>query len=271
MLLERPCQNIPVDVCCSLILKNRFGEQSYNYVIGGSNQIDCSFIVDSANGNGLGIRSLKGSGCAAVYMHTSATPAASNPNPAAGYILIQLASNYAGYLGGYSGFVSPVSGTPINVTTGVTAGLAYIITSIGTTTAAGLQALGLPPGLTPTVGQSFIATSTTTTTGTVTIEVPAAGAGAFDMDVVGDANLSVSATGGAYILVRILAPAAGTVTMASYTPAGIITNGTPDTFAGTPAVLTGTLTAGAFAITAPADNSAIGMRFVMTALPNSLK
>src|SRR5580698_1169620 len=72
----------------SLVLKNQFGETSINVLQGGSNQIDCNFIVDSSNGNGLGIRSLKGSGCASVYMHTSATPAAGNPNPASGYILV---------------------------------------------------------------------------------------------------------------------------------------------------------------------------------------
>jgi hypothetical protein len=36
------------------------------------------------------------------------------------------------------------------------------------------------------------------------------------------------------------------LTMNSYTPAGTITNGTPDTFAGTPAVLTGTVAAPTF-------------------------
>lgn len=34
--------------------------------------IDCSFVVDSTNGNGLGIRSLKGSGVRDVFMNTSA-------------------------------------------------------------------------------------------------------------------------------------------------------------------------------------------------------
>lgn len=44
--------------------------------------LDCSFIVDSTNGNGDGVRSLKHSGRVAhVYMHSSATPSAGNPNP----------------------------------------------------------------------------------------------------------------------------------------------------------------------------------------------
>src|ERR1017187_7071420 len=44
--------------------------------------LDCNFVVDSQNANGLGIRSLKGPGIAHVFMHT-AHPAENtgNPNP----------------------------------------------------------------------------------------------------------------------------------------------------------------------------------------------
>ena len=153
--------------------------------------LDCNFVVDSTNGNGLGIRSLKNSGrISSVYMHTSATPATGNPNPASGYIYVTLQDNYNRYLGGYSGFASPVSGTPINVTTGVTAGLAYIITSLGTTSTAQWHVLGVPLNITPAVGVSFIAPSTTTATGSGTIEVPAtAGSGIDHIEVIGDSNL----------------------------------------------------------------------------------
>src|SRR5271170_4295227 len=34
---------------------------------------DCNFVVDSTNGNGLGIRNLKGDSVRAVYMHTTAS------------------------------------------------------------------------------------------------------------------------------------------------------------------------------------------------------
>ena len=40
--------------------------------------IDCNFVVDSTNGNGLGIRSLKGPAVANVFMQSSA-PAPKNP------------------------------------------------------------------------------------------------------------------------------------------------------------------------------------------------
>ena len=48
-----------------------------------------------------------------VYMHTSATPATGNPNPASGLILVKLTDNYNRLLFSNIGDASPVSGTPI--------------------------------------------------------------------------------------------------------------------------------------------------------------
>lgn len=94
--------------------------------------IDCNFTVDATNGNGLGVRSLKGQGVKNVYMHTSATPAAGNPNPASGYALVHLSNNYNRYLGGFSGFVSPVTGSNLAINaSALTAGVPYVIVSVG--------------------------------------------------------------------------------------------------------------------------------------------
>lgn len=96
--------------------------------------IDCNFVVDSSNGNGLGIRSLKGQGVKNVYMHTSSTPAAGNPNPAVGLAWIQLRNNYSRYLGGFNGFVSPITGSAINIDAtdaALTVHNPYVITSVG--------------------------------------------------------------------------------------------------------------------------------------------
>jgi hypothetical protein len=209
-----------------MVEQNQFGETFINKVkAGSSNQIDCNFIVDATNGNGLGIRNLKGPGCAAVYMHTSSTPATGNPNPAVGYIVVQLQGNYGGYLGGYSGFVSPLSGSSVNISSGLTAGGAYVITSVGTSTAANWQAIGFPLGVTPAVGAPFIATVNTAGTGTGTVQAPlATGSGVLYTDVIGDTNLSVAGSAGSQVLIRVLgatnsstttlvatAPAAGTV------------------------------------------------------------
>lgn len=105
--------------------------------------IDCNFVVDHANGNGLGIRSLKGQGVKNVYMWTSATPARGvgqtivNPMgqvASKGYALIQLKSNYNRYLGGFSGLVSPPTGSALNIDSSdaaLTVGKPYTIASVG--------------------------------------------------------------------------------------------------------------------------------------------
>lgn len=96
-------------------------------------------MVDSTNGNGLGIRQLKGQGVQNVFMHTSATAGKGpngylNPNPLAGYALIQLAYNYNRYCGGFDGFISPVTGSALNIDAtdaALTAHTPYVITSVG--------------------------------------------------------------------------------------------------------------------------------------------
>ena len=153
--------------------------------------LDCNFIVDSANGNGLGIRSLKPSGrIANVYMHTSATPAAGNPNPAAGLIVVQLQDNYNTYLGGFSGFVSPLSGSTI--TSGLTVGQAYVIVSLGSSTAAQWITAGVPSQITPSVGVAFIAAATSIAGGGAVQALAAAGSGIDHIEVVGDSHLANS-------------------------------------------------------------------------------
>lgn len=254
-------------------------------------KIDLSFIVDSANSNGLGVSSLKSNGYVRnVFMHTSQTPGSNdgalNPNPAVGYALVQLKNNFNIYLGCQASIASPTTGS----TSGsVTNHNAYVIASLGTTTLTQWQASGLPIGLVPAVGQSFIAIRTGAIGGTGTI-IAAGVSGISAIEVVGNPNLSISnsaiaANGGAYLLLQFLKQSvtmnsytpAGTnsapaLTMDSYTPAGTITNGTPDTFAGTPAVLTGSVAAPVFtgtpatltgsvsmAVGAPADNSVVSM------------
>ena len=182
----------------------------YSNIVG-SVELSCNFVVDSTNGNGLGVRSIKSNGYVSnVFMHTSATPGTGdngivNPNPAAGFVLVQMKQNFNKYIGGFSGFVSQLSGSNL---TSVTAGNAYVITGLGTATAAQWSAKGLPPGLTATVGQSFIASATGTIGGSATVKVPGV-TGIVAMEVVGDPNLSISnasiaANGGAWILVQLL-------------------------------------------------------------------
>lgn len=216
-------------------LRNQFGEKSLNTQEGGGGVIDFNFIVDHANGNGLGIRSLKSSVpgiplsqlVTSLFMNTSATPAAGSPNPAAGLIMLQLAVNYLGYVGGYWGAVSPLAGSAL---TSVTQHNAYVITSLGTTTTAQWVAAGLPVGQVPTVGGAFIATMTGAIGGTGTVQVPGV-SGIGNIEAVGDPNQGVGATGGSVMIFQTLAPTSSSVT----TPVA----------------------------TAPADNSVVGLRFAM--------
>lgn len=163
--------------------------------------LDCNFIVDHTNGNGLGIRSLKGPGILDVFMNTSATPGQgnsglTNPNPAAGYILVQLAENYNRYFCGFSGYGSPVSGTNIAILASgaaLTPGAAYVITSVGTSTLADWQAIGVPQGVTPAVGVSFIAIATGAGTGSGQVQAPKTGfSGSSHIELIGDPNLSIA-------------------------------------------------------------------------------
>jgi len=189
-------------------------------------EIECNFVVDSTNGNGLGQRSLKSNGyIQSVFLHTTATPAAGSPNPAAGFALVRFNNNFNKYLGGFSGFVSPVTGSALTATVNHSP---FIITSLGTATLAQWQAVGFPAGFTPAVGASFVATATATIGGSATVKAPGV-SGIASLEVIGDSNAtisnsSVAANGGAQVLVQFLT--------------------------------------GAGAVAAPADGSVVGMAFL---------
>jgi hypothetical protein len=148
--------------------------------------LSCNFIVDSTNGNGFGVRSLKGSGITRVYMNTSATPAVGSPNPAAGYILVQFTDTYNKYLSGFSGQVSNTTGSSATTT----AHVPNIIINLGTTTLAQWQAAGLPKGIVPSVGAAFIPASSSAIPGggLVALNSPS---GIDHIEVCGDPNQTV--------------------------------------------------------------------------------
>ena len=157
--------------------------------------IDCNFVVDSTNGNGLGIRSLKGPAVQSVFMNTSATPAPGSPNPEAGVIVVRLQDNYNRYFGGFSGQVSAL-GSPQAT---VSAGVPYVVTSLGTATAAQWKAAGFPAaylnpatGL-PLVGAAFIATASLTIGGSASVAPSAAAGSNIDhVEVLGDPNQTIA-------------------------------------------------------------------------------
>ncbi len=228
--------------------------------------------------NGLGVTSVKSNGYANyVFMHTSTTPTASNgitnPNPPAGFAVIGLTNSFNYFLGLRGAIDAPATSTS---TTSTTINVVYTITSVGTTTLAQWQAVGLPTWLTPTVGQTFVATASQAIGGSGTVGT-AGITNISGISVVGDPNQTIasptiSTSGGAYLVVQfsaltasgtISAPTftgesytpAGTVaapvlSMNSYTPAGTNDGASPPIFTGTPATLTGTNSAPAFTGTA---------------------
>lgn len=197
-----------------------YGLNGTEYFTNVAKPIDCNlnFIVDSTNGNGLGVRSIKSNGFVeSVFMHTSSTPGKvgnwTNPNPAVGYALVRFKNNFNVYLGGYTGIQAPLSSTNL---TSVTTASPYVITSLGTTTLAQWQASGLPAGLTPTVGQSFIAIRTGALGGTGTIGAPGVGQG-LQVSIVGDPNQSinnsnVSQNAGATVMLQFTTATSSSVT-----------------------------------------------------------
>lgn len=150
--------------------------------------IDCNFVVDSTNGNGLGVRNLKGQGVNAVVGFS--TVAATTP--AAGFFQVQLSDPYFRYFGGFSGFVAPNSGsTAINA---LSANGVYVIATLGTSTTANWVVAGLPLGVTPAVGVSFQATGSTASLGTGTATQSTV-SGVGHIEVIGDPNGGLSPVG----------------------------------------------------------------------------
>jgi hypothetical protein len=240
--------------------------------------LDCNFIVDQTNGNGLGIRSLKGQGISNVFMNTtasitgtvattanqitsiaqgtsslaigmpvqgtgipsgttitsilsssavgiSATPTGNhssetityqgvgNPNPASGHVIVQFNDCFNRYFGGFSGTVSPYGSS---ISSGLTVGNIYLITSLSSTTLAQWQAAGLPIGITPAVGAAFVAQATSVAGGGTV--APPQNAGTLAIEVIGDPNQTIisssnstsiiAGSSGAYLIAHFLGPKA---------------------------------------------------------------
>ena len=140
-----------------------------------------------------------------------------NPNPAAGLVMVQFKNNFNYYLGGFSGFVSPVGSPTTSTTSGLTAGAAYVITVLGNTTLAEWQTIGLPPGFTPTVGQTIVVPSGVTGTGgghTGKVGIPGV-SGVTSIEAMGDPNQllnnsNIASNAGAVMTFQFLAPTIST-------------------------------------------------------------
>lgn len=152
--------------------------------------LDTGFTVAAADAAGNGVTTLTGPSIQAVYMHTSATASAGNPNPASGIIVIQLQDGFNAYFGGYQFISTPLTGTPV---TAPTVNVTYVITALGTATLAQWQAAGLPVGIKPAIGASFVCIATGTIGGSAAVQaIATAGSGIDHMEVVGVPNTTIN-------------------------------------------------------------------------------
>lgn len=89
---------------------------------------------------------------------------------AAGTYQIKLQDNYYRFIDFHASFTQPVTGAALNISDGLTSGTAYQIVSLGTSTDANWQAIGLPSPMVAQVGQAFVATTSSPGTGTGTVK-----------------------------------------------------------------------------------------------------
>ncbi len=147
------------------------GGKTYN-MHAGPVLIDCNFIVDDTQPSG--ISNLKGPCVDEVLMHSdAATPSMTLQD---GSILVRLQDNYNGvYNVVDASIVLAPSGSDVKIdNSALTAGVPYRITIVGNATAAKWLAIGLPAGVTPAVGVSFIAATNGGAGNTLTSRVQAA-------------------------------------------------------------------------------------------------
>lgn len=130
-----------------------------------------------------------GGGIASVTGYSS-SPASGN-NMLQGNVLINFSDNYTGLYGMSYNIVSPVTGSAVLLTTGLSLGQVYQITTVGTSTAANWQAVGLPVGITPAVGVAFQASTASAGTGTGAVKATACSQ-LDTIEFVGDPNFTLA-------------------------------------------------------------------------------
>jgi hypothetical protein len=120
------------------------------------------------------------------------THLAGTPGP--GVIVVQFEDNFNRSITGIKAIASPTSGISTKVdNSALTQGIAYIITTLGDSTAAQWRALGVPSGVTPAVGVSFIAASVGAGANTSTSRVMAAvTSNITTIETVGDPNTTIA-------------------------------------------------------------------------------
>lgn len=187
-------------------------------------QIDCNFVVDNTEADG--ISDLKGPLVEEVLMNSEhATPSMAI---AVGTILVKLEDAYNRVFTGVTGqVISAASGSDVKIdNSAMTAGVAYRITTLGNATTAKWRAIGVPAGITPAVGVSFIALTNGGSGNTLTSRVQAAATTstvatielAHNPNLTCNPNPTANQGYGAYLILQcrdyagaLVAPAAGSI------------------------------------------------------------
>lgn len=194
-----------------------FNGKSYYTNINKPCEVHLRFTVNSADTAGLGITSLKSNGYVNnIFMHTSQTPGINNgftnPNPLSGYVAIQMKNNFNYFIGSPPAFISANSGSDVKIdNSAMTAGQVYTITTLGNATLAKWIAIGVPVGVTPAVGVSFVALSNGGSGNTITSRVQTpSNSGVTKLEFVGLPNTMtnsvVTVNGGQWLFAQFLAP-----------------------------------------------------------------
>lgn len=240
--------------------------KSYYTNVCGPRVTHCTFTVAAADSGGLGITGLKSNGFVRnVFMHTSQTPGANdgvtNPNPAAGFVYVQFKNNFNYYLADFMTLTSPNSGSAVKIdNSALTVGQVYTITTLGNATAAKWTAIGVPAGVTPAVGVSFVAATNGGTGNTLTSRVQAPSvSGVSSIETVGNpltmiANSNIAANGGAQMFLQFVA---GTIAVTSGTAGNAVTLNGGNTLEATG----GGTVAVTYAVTNPTDGTIVGLSF----------
>ncbi len=195
--------------------KRGFSQNGKSYYTNVTTPQDVSLQFTVTPSNGLGVTSVKSNGYVRnVFMHTSTTPSANagytNPNPANGYALVQFYNPFNYYLNGYTQLIAPSTGSVKIDNSALTAGAAYVISTLGDASLATWQGVGLPAGVTPAVGVSFIATGTggSANVSTSRVSTPLStgivGVEAFGNPSLSSFTSSTAVNGGAWVLLQFL-------------------------------------------------------------------
>lgn len=182
--------------------------------------IDMNFVVDDTQPSG--ISNLKGPLVEEVLMHSDhATPSMTLQD---GTILIRLQDSYNGVFNAVdAAIVLAASGSDVKIdNSALTAGVPYRISIVGNASQAKWESIGLPAGVEPVIGASFIAANNGGAGNTLTSRVQAAitTSTVAAIQLAADPNLSSSSDAqdyGAYAILQcrdfagaLVAPANGT-------------------------------------------------------------